>query len=70
MPLSSTAQHHPYGGAGPTIMAVTWVEASVALVLVFARLYGASIRQGELRWDFFWVAVATVSPVESFLLIS
>ncbi|GAB7344698.1 hypothetical protein MBLNU457_3173t2 [Dothideomycetes sp. NU457] len=51
-------------------MAVTWVEASVALVLVFARLYGASIRQGELRWDFFWVAVATAFALTSQILLT
>lgn len=55
---------HPstiYGGKGPFIMGITWAETAVALVMVAARLWGASIRRGELRWDFFWVALACVS---------
>ena len=52
-----------YGGRGPLLMGITWAEAAVALILVLARLFGASIRRGELRWDFFWVAVASVSTL-------
>lgn len=42
-------------------MGITWAETAVALVMVAARLYGASIRRGELRWDFVWVSFACVS---------
>jgi len=44
-------------------MGITWAEAVVALILVMARLFGASIRRGELRWDFLWVAVASVGTL-------
>ncbi|GAB7340524.1 hypothetical protein MBLNU457_6943t1 [Dothideomycetes sp. NU457] len=65
--------HHPstiYGGKAPFIMGITWGETAVALVMVAARLWGASIRRGELRWDFFWVAVACVCGMGSQSLLT
>ena len=57
----ATATESAYGGRGPLVMAVTWAEAALALGLVIARLFAASTRQGELRWDFLWIAIAMVS---------
>jgi len=59
--METTTPRHVYGGRGPLIMGITWTEAAVALSMVVARLFGASIRRGELRWDFVWVALACVS---------
>ena len=53
---------------GPLVLIVTWLEAVLACVLVTLRVTTASLSKGNksietsrLRWDSFWVVVATVN---------
>ncbi|KAF4548431.1 Hypothetical protein D9617_28g065370 [Elsinoe fawcettii] len=54
-----------YGGRGPVLMTVGWVESMIGVALCLLRLYGASQKAGHIRWDFFWVAAATFTGIAS-----
>lgn len=49
-----------YGGEGPVLMAVGWTECTLGVITIGLRLYGASKRAGQIRWDFLWIALAGV----------
>ena len=51
---------NPYGGRGPLIMAVSWTEASVALVLMLLRTYTNAFVVKAWKWDYFWAMVTFV----------
>lgn len=48
------------GGQGPALMAVGWSESVLGTLIIGLRLYGASKKAGEIRWDFVWIALAWV----------
>ncbi|KAF4552367.1 Hypothetical protein D9617_10g073480 [Elsinoe fawcettii] len=54
-----------YGGEGPVLMAVGWTECTIGVIVIGLRLYGASKRAGEIRWDFIWIALAGVFGLAS-----
>jgi len=49
---------------GLTLLGVTWALTVIALLLVITRMFTSSKTRGEMRWDFLWVTVAAVSPLE------
>ncbi|PSK55178.1 hypothetical protein B9Z65_2567 [Elsinoe australis] len=54
-----------YGGEGPVLMAVGWTECTLGVITIGLRLYGASKRAGQIRWDFLWIALAGVFGLAS-----
>lgn len=60
-----------YGGKGPLVLGVTWVEMGLALILIVLRAKTASVcPPGQLssgifglRWDFVWVIMAFVGGI-------
>ncbi|KAF2219515.1 hypothetical protein BDZ85DRAFT_43220 [Elsinoe ampelina] len=54
-----------YGGRGPTLMVVGYVECLIGIVLCLLRLYGASQKAGHIRADFAWIAAATLFGIAS-----
>ncbi|KAG8623949.1 hypothetical protein KVT40_008925 [Elsinoe batatas] len=54
-----------YGGKGPVLMAVGWTECTLGVIVIGLRLYGASKRAGEIRWDFIWIALAGIFGLAS-----
>ena len=53
---------NPYGGKGPTIMAATWTQASVALTLMLLRTYTNAFIVKSFRWDYAWAMLTFVCP--------
>ncbi|PNS21557.1 hypothetical protein CAC42_916 [Sphaceloma murrayae] len=54
-----------FGGRGPILMGVGWFESILGIILCLLRLYGASQKAGHIRWDFLWVALATLFAIAS-----
>ena len=54
LPADHQVLANPYGGKGPLIMAVTWAEASVALVLMLMRTYTNAFIVKSFKWDYYW----------------
>ena len=50
-----------YGGKASVLLGVTWSEASLSMILVALRAWGARTYGGKLRWDFILVVAAMVS---------
>ena len=57
-----------YGGKGPEILKITWIECAIALILYVLRATSASRTKGAaiynlygFRWDFLVVSLALVS---------
>ncbi|MCJ1280029.1 hypothetical protein MMC21_007854 [Puttea exsequens] len=51
---------HPYGGDGPTIMAVSWVQAALAVFLMGLRTYTNARIVKSFRWDYWWALLTLV----------
>ena len=55
---------NPYGGKGPTIMAATWAQASVALLLMLLRTYTNACIVRAFKWDYFWAMLTFVCDAD------
>ena len=52
--------HHPYGGQGITIIAVTWTEAGLTILVMALRTYTNGFVIHSFKWDYFWALVTLV----------
>ncbi|KAL8870791.1 MAG: hypothetical protein Q9174_003244 [Haloplaca sp. 1 TL-2023] len=52
---------NPYGGRGPLILAVTWTEAVVALILMGARTYTNGFIVRSFKWDYWWALITLIT---------
>lgn len=70
MPFGEDVQDHqwpeavgplgPYGGYGPTIMAIAWAEFALATILILMRVLTRYVTQRPGGWALSWTAISWV----------
>jgi hypothetical protein len=58
------ANINPFGGNGPTMLAVAWAETGIAMFVLAMRFYARSLTGNAFSWDMIWVSIAAVSIIQ------